>query len=437
MPRRADRPERRWTLTERPGWRLVALCGLYFTQGLPFGFMFITIAAVLADAGHSEGDIGGLLALAMLPWGFKWVLGPVFDRFGIASMGRRRPWILLAQVGLILSLAALAFGPDPLTHDGWLAWGLLVVSGWSAMQDVAVDALAVDLLRDTERGRVNGFMYGSSYMGNALGGAGMGTVVAVSGLRTGFLVIAVVVAVVMLLPLLLRERHGERLLPWTKGKASSNAPVPAKSMLSVARRLGHAFTLRSTIALAIVTVLLSIPSGFLTSFSTVLVVSELEWGMEKYATWTGIATWAGLVGSIVGGLLADRVGPRKLALFAGCGLSLSYLVFADSAGLWHSDWFIIGMMVVDALMSGMLFVSIFTLCMQVSWPLVAATQFTAYMALLNLSRSAGQGLTMQLDGLVSTQGAYVLAAALQLLPLVFLVLIDPGQARRVLGDEVD
>ncbi|MDG1838712.1 MAG: MFS transporter, partial [Phycisphaerales bacterium] len=233
----------------------------------------------------------------------------------------------------------------------------------------------------------------------------------------------------------LRERRGERLLPWTKGKASPNAIVPAKSMLGVARRLGHAFTLRSTIALAIVTVLLSIPGGFLTSFSTVLVVSELEWGMEKHATWTGIATWAGLGGSIVGGLLADRVGPRKMALFAGCGLSLSYLVFADSAGLWHSDWFIIGMMVLDALMSGMLYVSIFTLCMQVSWPLVAATQFTAYMALLNLSRSAGQGLTMQLDGLVSTQGAYVLAAALQLLPLAFLVLIDPDQARRVLGDK--
>ena len=219
MPRQVDRPERRWTLTERPGWRLVALCGLYFTQGLPFGFMFITIASVLADAGHSEGDIGGLLALAMLPWGFKWVLGPVIDRFGLASMGRRRPWILLAQLGLIVSLAALAFGPDPLTHNGWLAWGLLVVSGWSAR-------MRLTRWRWTCFARQSGAvlmdMYGSSYMGNALGGAGMGTVVAVSGLRTGFLVIAVVVAIVMLLPLLLRERRGERLLPWTKGKAASN-----------------------------------------------------------------------------------------------------------------------------------------------------------------------------------------------------------------------
>jgi PAT family beta-lactamase induction signal transducer AmpG len=261
----------------------------------------------------------------------------------------------------------------------------------------------------------------------------MGTVVAVSGLRTGFVVIAVVVAVVMLLPLLIRERRGERLLPWTSGKAAAGAPVPAKSMSIVVRRLGRAFTLRSTIALAIVTILLSIPSGFLTGFSTVLVVEDLGWGVEKQATWTGIATWAGLIGSIIGGLLADRVGARRMAVFAGCGLSLSYLVFADAAGLWQYDSFIVGMMVIDALMSGMLYVSIFSLCMQVSWPLVAATQFTAYMALLNLSRTAGQGLTVQLDGMLTFQGVYVLAAAMQLLPLVFLAFIDPGQARRTLG----
>ena len=66
----------------------------------------------------------------------------------------------------------------------------------------------------------------------------------------------------------------------------------------------------------------------------------------------------------------------------------------------------------------------------------AVPEHPSSLAMLNLSRTAGQGLTMQLDGLVSTQGAYVLAAALQLLPLAFLALIDPRQARRVLGDGV-
>ncbi|MDP6600766.1 MAG: hypothetical protein QGH76_00565, partial [Phycisphaerales bacterium] len=157
------------------------------------------------------------------------------------------------------------------------------------------------------------------------------------------------------------------------------------------------------------------------------------WGVEKMATWTGIATWAGLAGSIGGGILADRVGPRRMAMLAGCGLALSYMVFADARDLWRTDSFIIGMMVYEALLSGVLFVSIFALCMQVSWPLVAATQFTAYMALLNLSRTLGQGLTAEIGEFVTFQGAYGIAAAIQLLPLPFLAMIDPHQTRRVLG----
>jgi PAT family beta-lactamase induction signal transducer AmpG len=91
------------------------------------------------------------------------------------------------------------------------------------------------------------------------------------------------------------------------------------------------------------------------------------------------------------------------------------------------------MMVYESMLSGVLFVSIFALCMQVSWPLVAATQFTAYMALLNLSRTLGQGLTAEIGELVTFQGAYGIAAVLQLLPLPLLAIIDPHQARRVLG----
>ncbi|MBT7351013.1 MAG: MFS transporter, partial [Phycisphaerae bacterium] len=433
MPQQSSAARRPWSLRDRPGWRLVALCGLYFAQGLPYGFMFITLASVLAGEGRTPADIGGLLAIATLPWAFKWVYGPVIDRFGWPSMGRRRPWILLAQCGMVLALVVLAFGPDPLHHDTFLAVGLFCMSACSALQDVSVDALAVDLLREEERGRVNGFMYGSSYMGNALGGAGMGSIVAATDLRIGFAVIACAVAAVMLLPLFLREHRGERLLPWMAGEASPQSPALADSAVTVMRRLIRAFTLRSTLALAAVAILLSLPSGFLTGYSSVLIVDELGWGVEKNATWTGIATWAGLGGSIGGGFLADRVGSRRMALLAGCGLALSYLVFADARGLWRSDSFIVGMMVAEAFLSGVLFVSIFALCMQVSWPLVAATQFTAYMALLNLSRTLGQGLTVEVADLVTFQGAYVVAAVLQLLPLPLLAIIDPHQTREVLG----
>jgi PAT family beta-lactamase induction signal transducer AmpG len=171
----------------------------------------------------------------------------------------------------------------------------------------------------------------------------------------------------------------------------------------------------------------------LTGYSSVLIMQDLGWSVEKNATWSGIATWMGLFGSIGGGLLADRMGPRRLAMVAGTGLALSNLIFADSRALWQYDSFIIGQMFLDSLLSGLLYVSLFTLCMKVSWPMVAATQFTAYMALLNLSRTIGQDLTGRIEDSVTVQGAFALAAALQVAPLLLLALVDPGQTRRVLG----
>ena len=436
MPRTVDGVKSRAPLAlhDRPLLRLITLCALYLTQGLPYGFMFLTLSGVLAREGMSPGDIGDLLKYATLPWAFKWIAGPIIDGFGLPSMGRRRPWILLAQSGMVLSLVVLSFGPDPLTHHGFLATGLFCMSACSALQDVSVDALAVDMLRDSERGRANGFMYGSSYMGNALGGAGMGTIVAVGGLRVGFLVIALVVTFVMLLPLFIRERSSERLLPWTRGEASLQSPDVADSLVTAVMRLIRAFSLRSSIALALLTLTISISNGMLTGFSSVLIIQDLGWSVEKNATWGGFATWMGLIGSIGGGLLADRIGARRLAVMAGSMLAILTLIFADAQTLWRYDSFIIAHMFFDALLSGILYVSLFSLCMKVSWPLVAATQFTAYMAMMNFSRTIGQDLTGRIEDMVTISGAYALAAVLQAAPLLFLIFIDPDQTRRVLGD---
>ncbi len=421
-------------LHDRPVLRLVTLCALYLSQGLPYGFMFLTLSGVLASEGMSPGEIGDLLKYATLPWALKWIAGPIIDSFGFPSMGRRRPWILLAQSGMILSLVALAFGPDPLTHHGFLAAGVFCTSACSALQDVSVDALAVDMLSDSERGRANGFMYGSSYMGNALGGAGMGTIVAVGGLRVGFVVIAVVVAFVMLFPLLIRERRSERLLPWTQGGASLRQSDVGHSIMTSMGRLVRAFSLRSSIALALLALTISISSGMLIGFSSVLIIQDLEWSVEKNATWSGFASWMGLIGSIGGGLLADRVGARRLVAIAGSALAMMTLIFAEAEAWWRYDTFLIAHMFLGSLLSGVLYVSLFALCMKVSWPLVAATQFTAYMAMLNFSRTIGQDLTGRIEDMVSISGAYILGAVLQAAPLLLLIFIDPDQTRRVLGN---
>ena len=67
-------------------------------------------------------------------------------------MGRRRPWILLAQSLLGLSILVLAFVPDLTENFRLLSIAILVVNVFASVQDVSTDALAVDLLQEKERG---------------------------------------------------------------------------------------------------------------------------------------------------------------------------------------------------------------------------------------------------------------------------------------------
>ena len=79
-------------LAEDRPLRLLTLCGLYVAQGIPWGFVTVTFAAWLAAPaqGMTTEQIGPILAVATLPWSFKFLWGPLMDRYTIASMGRRR-----------------------------------------------------------------------------------------------------------------------------------------------------------------------------------------------------------------------------------------------------------------------------------------------------------------------------------------------------------
>ena len=155
---------------DRATRRLLIVAALYLAQGIPWGFATITLAALLAEQGVDAGTIGNILAAVVLPWSLKFIGGMLVDGIRLPG-GRRRPWILMAQIGMMATLFGLSReglgSPDQLT-----AW-LLAHNVFAALQDVATDALAVDVMPDRERGRANGIMYGAKYGGTALGGAGL------------------------------------------------------------------------------------------------------------------------------------------------------------------------------------------------------------------------------------------------------------------------
>ena len=77
------------------------------------------------------------------------------DRFSYLPMGRRRPWIIAAQGGLLLSVCLLGLIPDPGNNIVLLTWIAFLINSFAAVQDVAVDGMAIDVL--PERGKANAF----------------------------------------------------------------------------------------------------------------------------------------------------------------------------------------------------------------------------------------------------------------------------------------
>lgn len=425
------------TLSESRRLRLATLCALYAAQGIPWGFLAITLTAWLADQGKTPDDIAKITMLSALPWAFKWVWGPIIDTVGVPSMGRRRPWILLAQSLMALTILALAAVPNLPDKITVIAWMVFTHNVFNSMQDVAVDALAVDLLPEDERGRANGIMYGSKYLGGAIGGAGMATVMQFAGLRGALLFQVAILGGIFLMPLFFLERPGDRFLPWGGVARTPNArPIKARLQAFAARVLSlfvslfRAFTIRDTLVGAVLAVTIDIGIIVLSVIGVVFIIQDLGWSDTEYAQLTGgPALFFGAGGAIAGGFLADRFGLRRVIAAAGVLLALTWVLFASLDSLWPSKTFVVVIVLAETTFSAVMAAGLFALFMGISWPKVAATQFTAYMAMLNFSRVLGSKTAASLDPLLPVRDIYVYSAALLLLTLLLLPAVSPARAR--------
>lgn len=144
------------TASDRRSWRdalsiyarpkLVAMLLLGFSAGLPFFLVYGTLSAWLREAGVSRTAIGFFVWLGFF-YTLKWVWAPLVDRFdppGFAkAFGRRRAWMLLAQVGLVVGMIGVGRS-DPQTDLVTLALFAMLIAFASATQDVAIDAWRIE-----------------------------------------------------------------------------------------------------------------------------------------------------------------------------------------------------------------------------------------------------------------------------------------------------
>jgi MFS family permease len=256
-----------------------------------------------------------------------------------------------------------------------LGWAFLLHNVFVGLQDVAVDALAVDQLEGGDRERASGMMYCSAYVGTFLGGAGLGIVTARLGLSTAIAAMTAAQAAILAVVLAVRERaaaSGDEAL--ATGHA---APAPLAMIRTLVRAMVKPLALRAAVAAFLLKVL---PAAL----SVVMLVQPVE-------------------------------------------------RFGLAARGWESTAVVFGYGAADTVCMAAMSVALFSIFMRVASPAVAATQFTASMAIMNLATSVGSWLAGPIGDLVDPPTAFLIAGCIQ--PLLSL-LVPAGRERGPSGSPI-
>lgn len=134
--------------------RQLAILLMGFASGMPLLLTGSVLGYWMSRVGVNLQTIG-VFALVGTPYAFKFVWAPLVDHTPLPLLdrwlGRRRGWMLVSQIGVLLSILALAFS-DP-TSDPWMtAAAAVAIAFFSATQDIVVDAYRIEILTDDEQG---------------------------------------------------------------------------------------------------------------------------------------------------------------------------------------------------------------------------------------------------------------------------------------------
>jgi PAT family beta-lactamase induction signal transducer AmpG len=412
-------------LSENTFLRYFSFAALYVAQGIPEGLLWYAIPAWLAMNGKSPAEIGSYVAVIGIPWSLKIINAPIMDRFTYLAMGRRRPWVLFGQLGLILSFLSMSLILNPLNNLPVLMTLGFIVSFFEVSQDIAVDGMAIDILPVDQQARANGLMWGSKTLGISASVATGSWIMSEYGYFYAIVSFSLIVSIIILIPLLLRERPGEKLLPWTRGEASKTAAkIQLHSWKIIFKSLFKVFFLPVSFMMGVAVFSFSIGRGLIDTVLPVFTVQGLGWADTDYSQIFATANMiAGVLGMIIGGFLIDFFGKVKMiSIYVGVLILLVTVMFFLK-NFWQNEIIVIAFIISFYILLTFTYIAIFASAMQLCWKRVAATQFTLYMAISNLGLAAGAAIMGQLKEMFNWEYViltYIVFASVMLILIRFI-----------------
>ncbi len=352
-----------------------------FTSGLPLYVLFQLVPGWLRVEGVGLAEIG-FFALVQFPYTWKFLWSPVMDRFTLPFLGHRRGWMLVTQLLLLVSIAAMGFIKPDLNL--WtVAYLSAAVAFFSASQDIVLDAYRRELLPDVELGLGNAIHVQAYRLSGLVPGA-LGLVLADHfPWHIVFVIVALFMFVGIIMTLFIDEAIKEPTPPSTMRDAVIE---PFKDFI------GRAGLAPALLVLAFL-FFYKLGDNMATALQSPFFI-DVGFTLTQIGT---IAKMAGLiaaiVGGMVGGLIMVKLSINRALWLFGVVQIVSILGFALLSEIGPNPWMLGVVVAFEYLGVGLGSAALIAFMARTTNPAFAATQLALFTALASVPRVFANAVT--------------------------------------------
>ncbi|MDH2919564.1 MAG: AmpG family muropeptide MFS transporter [Sideroxydans sp.] len=403
--------------------RRMAICVFIgFSSGLPL-YLLLNLVPAWLRTEHIDLKVIGAFALIQFPYTWKFIWSPFLDRFVVPVLGRRRGWMLLTQVALLLVIATLG-GFSPSTDLSTIVLFCTLLAFLSATQDIVLDAYRRELLSDTELG------LGNSVHVNAYRLAGLipGSLSLILSDHLPWSVVFIITALFMLpgmlMTLLVREPH--RAAPPKTLRAAVLEPF--QEFIS---RQGWQSALTILAFLFFYKLGDSLCTALATPFYMDMGFSKTDIGLIA----KNAGLWPAVIGGLLGGLWMLKIGINRALWIFGVVQVLAIVGFAWLASQGHfasigaAERMQLAIVIsIEAFGVGVGTAAFVAFIARTTHPAYTATQFALFTSLAAVPRTFMNATAGWLVEAIGWSGFFWLCALLAIPGMVLLLKVAPWHA---------
>jgi len=367
-------------------FRMFIVLLLGFASGLPLGLTSGTLQAWLKTENIDLGTIG-LFSLVGLPYTLKFIWSPLMDRFVPPLFGRRRGWMFVTQLGLVVTIIALGFS-NPKLNAQMFAFFALCVAFFSASQDIAIDAYRTEVLEEEELGAGAGIYIMGYRIAMIVSGALALILADHMSWSSVYIIMAVCMSVGLLASVIGPEPKNSEAAPKTIGEAIY---LP---FIEFFKRAG---AVEMLIFILIYKIDVAFAMALTTPFMMDLGFSKTDVG----AVLKGVGLIATIGGTLAGGAFLARYGIKKSLWVFGITQALSGFTFYLLAHVGHSYSMMISAICIENICSGLATSAFTAFMMKIVDKRFTATQYallTSFMALTRIMVQTPSGFIAKAYG---------------------------------------